>query len=118
MERDLKELREAMEEFIEKTNKCLPVHNNFRFRNEEEALHHASLFAQLQPGAFVTFRDANGMHKGVVMQFDKHCRVQIIMYDPDDGGFCCGSITTAAILFDNMPPERDDACACKACRKA
>lgn len=86
-----------------------PRTNNFRFRNEEDALYHASRVAQLKIGSYGTYRDAEGMHNGIVIGFDEYGKVKMACYDPEDGGFTFIGVPPAAIIFDNMPAERTDA---------
>ena len=85
-----------------------PGANNFKFRNEEEALRHASRVAKLKVGDYVTFRDSEGMHNGVVVAFDKHSRPMLSVYDPKDFGLDLRHVPPAAIIFDDMPEERID----------
>lgn len=86
-----------------------PRNNNFRFRNEEDALYHASRVAQLKIGSYGTYRDAEGLHNGIVIGFNEYGKVKMACYDPEDGGFTCIGVPPAAIIFDNMPAERTDA---------
>ena len=85
-----------------------PRANNFKFRNEADALYHASRVAMLQIGSYVTFRDAEGMHTGVVVAFDKHSRPMLSVYDPEDFGLDIRYAPPSAIIFDDMPEERID----------
>ena len=89
-----------------------PKDNAFRFRNEEDALYHASRFAQLKPGSYVQFRSNEGLHNAVFVQFDDKCRAKILWYDPKYGGYFTASIIASCVFFDNMPAE---APACENC---
>lgn len=86
-----------------------PKGNVFSFCNEEDALYHASRFAQLKPGSYVQFRSSEGLHNAVFVQFDDKCRAKLLWYDPEDGGYFLSSIIAGCIIFDNMPAERTDA---------
>lgn len=44
-----------------------PHANNLKFRNEEDALYHASRVAQLKSGSYITFRDSTGVRNAVVL---------------------------------------------------
>lgn len=82
--------------------------NSFKFRNQADALYHASRVAQLKPGAIVQFRSPEGLCSAVFVQFDAQCRAQLLRYDPEDGGHVLAHIVAAAIIFDDMPEERID----------
>jgi hypothetical protein len=105
MDERLQEIIMGMARAIENA----PKDDAFRFRNEEDALYHASRFAQLKPGSYVQFRSNEGLHNAVFVQFDDKCRAKILWYDPKDGGYFTSSIIASCLIFDNMPTERADA---------
>lgn len=82
--------------------------NSFKFRNQADALYHASRVAQLKPGAIVQYRNPEGLCSAVFVQFDDYCRAQLLKYDPKDGGHVLAHIIAASIIFDDMPEERID----------
>lgn len=63
----------------------------------------------LSAGAFVQFRETDGLHNAVFVQFDDKCRAQVLWYDPEDGGYFLARVIAACVIFDNMPAERTDA---------
>ena len=87
--------------------------NNFRFRCEADALYHASRVAMLQIGSYVTFRDTDGMHNGVVVRISEAGTPIVATYDPEDRGLTGQSVPHASILFDDMPEEWVDKPACE-----
>ena len=82
--------------------------NSFKFRNQADALYHASRVAQLKPGTIVQFRSTEGLCSAVFVQFDDYCRAQLLKYAPNNGGHIMCHIVAASIIFDDMPEERID----------
>ena len=84
--------------------------NNFKFRNEEDALYHASRVAQLKSGSYITFRDTTGMRNAVVMGVEENTgRIAVAVWNPEDGEIDGINIPPSCVIFDNMPAERTDA---------
>lgn len=86
-----------------------PHANNFKFRNEEDALYHASRVTQLKIGSYIMFRDSVGIHNAVVLGVETNGRVSIAIYNPEDGEIGGINIPPSCIIFDDMPEERTEA---------
>ena len=85
-----------------------PHANNFKFRNEEDALYHASRVAQLKIGSYIMFRDSVGIHNAVVLGVETNGRVSIAIYNSENGEIGGLNIPPSCVIFDNMPEERID----------
>lgn len=86
-----------------------PHANNFKFRNEEDALYHASRVAQLKSGSYITFRDSTGVRNAVVMGVEESTgRFAVAVWNPHDGEIDGINIPPSCVIFDNMPAERAD----------
>lgn len=93
-----------------------PHANNFKFRNEEDALYHASRVAQLKSGSYITFRDSKGVRNAVVLGVEESTgRIAVAVWNPKDGEIDGINIPPSCVLFDNMPAERTEAPACENC---
>ena len=106
MSADLAQLIMGMAEDM----KNKPRANNFKFRNEEDALYHASRVAQIKSGSYITFRDSTGVCNAVVLSVEESTgRLAVAVWNPNDGEIDGISIPPSCVIFDNMPAERTDA---------
>ena len=93
---------EHLEELLKKAKGALENQHRCTYPDEETALHHLSLVAQMQRGQFVTYKNEDGeLVKGVFFGMDDSCRCNIVSFDVEDNGHKLQSIPPVNIVFEN-----------------
>lgn len=92
---------EELEQLLNKVKSIADNPNRRTYKDEEEALHHLSLVAQLVPGEFVTFQNSVGeICKGVFFGLDEHSRPRIATFDPEDNGHNLTAVPPVNLIFE------------------
>lgn len=93
---------EHLEELLKKAKGAIENPHRCTYPDEETALHHLSLVAQMHLGQLVTYKDKNGeLIKGVFFGFEKNCRAKIVHFDPEDNGHILDAIPPVCIVFED-----------------
>lgn len=93
---------EHLEELLKKAKDTIENPHRCTYPDEETALHHLSLVAQMSLGTFVTYKNEAGeLVKGVFFGRDESCRCQIVSFDHEDNGHILRSIPPVNIVFEN-----------------